>query len=298
MDSKQQAVSYTNQHISLSENDFNELYNMAVSFYTNEIYPISIGYFLKSLLLKPGDLDIQKRLAMCYWKNGQQQLSLEKLDEIVNSHPDNLEVLAEVCDVMIFEMEEREKAPKYLALLMHYSPTNPKVQKMSAWTAENKGQISEAISLYESSMEGDPEDLTTVKNLGKLLIRQKMWDRAIKHYQKALEFHPNEPAFLERMSTLLVTCPDHSFRDPLQGRFYSERAFVHSSSSNVLKISSGRSLSMAYAMLGEKQNANTIIKMTIKIAQQENYSQAHMSELEKMSRQFQQMKEGAVVVYQ
>ncbi len=55
---------------------------------------------------------------------------------------------------------------------------------------------------------------------------------------------------------------------------------------------------MAYAMLGDKQNANYIVKMTIKIAQQENYSQAHMKELENMSSQFQQMEDGAVVIYQ
>jgi hypothetical protein len=125
-----------------------------------------------------------------------------------------------------------------------------------------------------------------------------MWNKSISHYRKALEVHPNEPTFLERMGTLLVTCPDKSLRDPIQGRFFSERAFVNTTSSNVLKISSGRSLSMAYAMLGDKQNANYIVKMTIKIAQQENYSQVHMKELENMSRQFQQMEDGAVVIYQ
>lgn len=298
LDMNQQAVSYTDQHVQLSKSDFNELYNMAMSFYNNEIYPISIRYFLKALLLKPEDNEIQKKLAICYWKNGQEELAVTKLDEIISMNPDNLEVLAEITDVMFFELEERTKSPRYLAMLNFYTPSNPKVQKMSAWTAESKGNFSEAITLYESSMEGDPEDLVTVKNLGKLFIRQQMWTEAISHYRRALEIHPNEPSFLERMATLLITCPDVSLRDPVQGSYYAERAFVHSASSQVLKISSGRCLSMAFAMLGEKQNANIIINMTIKLAQQERYSKAHMAELEKLSRQFQQMEEGVVVVFQ
>jgi hypothetical protein len=51
---------------------------------------------------------------------------------------ENLGVLAEVTDLMLFDLEEREKAPKYLVLLNHFLPSNPKVQKMSAWTVIQK----------------------------------------------------------------------------------------------------------------------------------------------------------------
>jgi tetratricopeptide (TPR) repeat protein len=143
--------------------------------------------------------------------------------------------------------------------------------------------------MYEASFKGDQEDLTTIRYLGNLLIRQLMWDRAMGLYREALEYHPNDPFLLERLGTLLVTCPDPTLRNIKEGKDYSERAFIHTTSRSITLISAGRSLALAYAELGDKQNARSIINMTINIARAENISQAYQQELENISQGIQSL---------
>jgi len=289
MDLNDQAIAYADRHISLSLNDFNELYNTGMSFFQKELYPESLKYLTRALELNPGDLDIQKRLAICLWHMGEMQKSYYIFDQIIEKNPDNLDVLADVADILFFDLEERDRAIGYLTLLEHFRPSNPKVQKMAAWMDANNEKIPEAIDLYESSFKSAPEDLTTIKNLGTLLIEQKMWKKSISHYREALEYHPNEAYFLERLGTLLVTCPDTSLRNIMEGREYSERAFIHTTGRSLITISAGRSLALAYSMLGDKHNASAIINLTINVARRAKFSPANMEVLENLSRQIQQM---------
>ena len=125
-----QAVSYIDQHIILSQNDFHELYEMGKSFFNKELYPHSMKYWLKALELTPEDTDIQMKLAMCYWHMGEQQKSLDILDETLARNPDNLDLLADVADMMFFNLGESKKANGFFAIVEHYVPSHPKVQKM------------------------------------------------------------------------------------------------------------------------------------------------------------------------
>ena len=158
---------------------------------------------------------------------------------------------------------------------------------MSAGIAEQAGNYKEAIRLYESSFNKDPEDLSTIRFLGNLLFRQKMWEKYIKHFRTALEYHPNDPYLLERLGTMLVSCPDPGWRNTLEGRDYSERAFIHTTSRSITLVSAGRSLALAYAELGDKQNATTVIRMTINIARRDNISESYQKDLENISRRIQ-----------
>jgi hypothetical protein len=131
-----------------------------------------------------------------------------------------------------------------------------------------------------------------------LLTGQRNWNKSIKTYRAALDVYPNDPYFLERLGTLLIVCPDPSLKNPEEGKMYAERAFLHTSSTSLTKISSGRNLALAYVMLGDKQNATRVIDMTIQLAKSENYAQENVAELEQVSAQIQAMKEGAVVLTQ
>jgi tetratricopeptide (TPR) repeat protein len=170
--------------------------------------------------------------------------------------------------------------------LKRLAPAQPEVLKMSGGQAEKNGDIDGAIRLYEQSLKGNPEDLTTIRHLGDLLIRQKMWDKAIGHYREYLTYHANEPYLLERLGTLLVTCPDPDLRNIKEGKEYSERAFIHTTSRSITLISAGRSLAIADAALGDLQGARQVIGMTINLARRENLSSAYLSELESIASRF------------
>lgn len=209
------------------------------------------------------------------------------LDELLQENGDDPDVLADIADILFFNLRDREKALSYLARLERVVPAHPKVQKISAGLAEEQGKYREAIRLYESSFRGDPEDLTTIKYLGNLLYDQKLYERSISHYREALGYHPNDPYFMEKLGTLLVACPDTSLRNYQEGREYLERAFIHVSSRPNTLVSAGRSLAWTYAKLGDKENAVSTITQTINIGRLENVSASYLAELEDLLRTFQ-----------
>ena len=291
LDLDEQAAAYTDQHLSYFQENFTEMNNMGILFFQKGLYPQSMKYFIRALDLKPQDADIQKSLAICYWTNGDKQKTNEILNELVKLNQDNPELLTDVTSIL-FDLGEDDLALGYLNSLKLRWPDHPKVQKMAAGLAEKAGNYQDAIALYESSFINDREDLSTIRYLGNVLVKQQMWDEYILHLRTALEYHPNDPYLLEKLGTILVTCPDPEWRNTNEGRDYSERAFIHTESRSITLISAGRSLALAYATLGDKQNASSIIHMTLNIARRENISPSFQKELESIAQRIQTLDNG------
>jgi hypothetical protein len=117
-------------------------------------------------------------------------------------------------------------------------------------------------------------------------MKMKMWNRAIEHFRKSLGFHPNEPYLLERLGTLLVSCPDKTLRNVREGLEYSERAFIHTGSHSSTLISAGRSLAVAYAASGDRGNSAMVMQKTIQAARRENLPAETIAELERLLQHF------------
>jgi len=287
----EQAAAYTDRHLRYFQDNFTEMNNMGILFFQKGLYPQSMKYLTRALDLKPQDADIQKSLAICYWTMGDKQKTHEILNGLVELNQDKPKLLADITSIL-FDLGEDELALGYLNKLKQQWPNNPKVQKMSAGLAEKAGNYQDAIALYESSFVNDPEDLSTIRYLGNVLVKEKMWDEYIRHLRSALEYHPNDPYLLERLGTILVTCPDPAWRNTNEGRDYSERAFIHTASHSMILISAGRSLALAYASLGDKQNAYSIINMTLNIARRDGISQSYQKELESIAKRIQTLDNG------
>mgnify|MGYP001822715681 CR=1 FL=1 len=217
---------------------------------------------------------------------GEREKSKEILDALVIENWDNPDVLAKVMNLR-YDLGEEESASAYLNMLKQLSPEHPNVLKMEGVLAEKTGNFQEAIALYVASMKKDPEDMSVIRNLAQVFYRQKMWDQYIGHLRTALEHHPNDPYLLERLGSILVTCPDPAWRNTREGRDYSERAFIHTDSRSMTLVSAGRSLALAYAELGDKQNAWSVINMTLNVARRENVSPGYQDELTEIARRIQ-----------
>jgi len=289
MNLDEKAIALTDKHISYFQESYTDLHKTGTLFYLNGLYPQSMKYLTRALELEPENVDVQKQLAICFWSLGDKQKSNDLLNELIEKNQDNPDVLADIVSLVFFNLRESDKAIGYLARLKQLSPSHPKVQKVSAGIAEENGKIQEAITLYESSFRGDPEDVNTIKYLGSLLYKQEMWGKSIIHYRKALEYHPNEPYFLERLGTYLAGSPDTALRNITEGIEYLERAFDHMSSPPNILVSAGRSLAWAYAKTDDKRNAFTTINQTILIGRNENMSPSYMAELENLYRAIQAM---------
>jgi tetratricopeptide (TPR) repeat protein len=282
----EQASSLIDQHLDHYRDNFTEMNNMGILFFQKRMYPQSMKYLTRALELKPQDPEILKSLAVAYWTMGEQQKSREIMDGMALDHWNDPDVLAGLATLR-FDLGEPEKAMAYLSRLKQILPEHPQVQKLMGVMAEKEGHVQKAIAWYESFLKRDPEDMSTTRNLTNLLIRQQMWDRTISHLRTALEHHPNDPYLLERLGTLLVTCPDPALRNTQEGRYFSERAFIHTDSRSLTLVSAGRSLALAYAELGDQQNAWNIINMTLNVARGNQISPPQVKELQSIARRIQ-----------
>jgi tetratricopeptide (TPR) repeat protein len=282
------AIALTDKQINLFHDDYSEIKNTGVFFYQKGIYQQAVKYWTRALELKPGEVTIQDYLAKSLWAVGEKQKSLDILNEMSENNQENVDVMANVADIL-FQFGQKEKAAATLAILQNVAPNHPKVLKMLGETAENNGEPAKAISLYEKSFKGDPIETQTIRNLSDILKRQKMWGKYIGLYQKVLEFHPNNPDYLARLGEMFITCPDASFRNMEGGKEFLERAFTHYNCPPDILVSAGSQLAYAYSMLGDKQKAITTVSQTINIARRQNIPASQQAKLETMLRAFQQM---------
>lgn len=279
------ALPYLDQHINYFKSDFNELKNVGDLLYSKGFYPQAMNYYSSAIKLKPSDSQAQSCIVICLSREGRKEEALSMENDILEKNKTDPSVIADGVTLLL-NLGEKEKAVMWLSILKKLSPSFTKGQQLTGMLAEQDGNWKQALVSYSSAFNSDPSDLTTVRLLGNLLIRQKLWERAIGHYRKSLESHPNEPYILERLGTLLVTCIDSKLRDVAQGRDLCERAFIHTASHSVTLISAGRSLAIAYALLGDKRNAVIVIKMTINLARGENVPASYQDDLRNLLQKF------------
>ena len=273
------ALPLFDRHLKYFSDDINEIRTVADLCMQRGLYAQALKYYSQASKLLPEDIDLQLSIIICLGNEGMKQEAVESITSLIEKNRSNLKVYIYRVYLMIL-IQDKEKALSYLAELQKRFPYDPKVLQLSGQAAEQDGNYVKALDLYELSFKGNPEDWTTARGMGDLLMKQEMWERSIKHYRKTLEYFPNEPYALERLGTLLVMCPDTNLRNIEEGREYSERAFLNKSSQPMTVISAGRCLSESYAALGDKGNAYKYLSITIRTARNENVPQDILENLE------------------
>lgn len=282
------AIALTDNHLKLFWENFAEIKNTGMFFYQKGIYPQAAKYWIRALELKPGETLIQEYLAKCLWAIGDKQKSSELLNTIIEKNKDNPDVIADVT-VLLIQFGLKDEAVENLDRLKKLAPSNPKVQKISGEIAQANGETQKAITFFESAFRGDPNDVETIKNLGVLYQKQQMWDKYIKLYTTANEYHPNNPDFLARLGEVLISCPVLSLQNIEEGKYYCERAFTYYNCPPDIIVAAGSHLAYAYSLLGDKQKAITTISQTINIGRRQNIPASQQAKLEEMLMVFRNM---------
>lgn len=280
-----QAVPYLDRHFNHFLQDPVELRSVAELLFTKGFYGQSLTYYTQVQKIKPDDVSVQAGIVLCLWKGGQQQKALSMTTEMLGKNKSNTSYLSEGVN-LLFSLGQYEKAAPWLIRLKERIPSDPKVQKLLGMQAEHDGNLPVAALYYESSFDGNPKDITTIRYLIIALVKQGKWEKSINYLKKALEHHPNDPYLLERLGTLLVSCPELSLRNIPEGKQFSERAFIHTASHSSTLISSGRSLAVAYEALGDRQNAYKIMNMTVNLARRNGVPADLQAELEKLLKSY------------
>jgi len=287
MGDAQQIIPFLEQHLKYYKDDQNEIKEVADLLDEDGAYSQALVYYQQAVKLNPNDMELQSSLVMALFKAGMKENSLDYMNKLLEKDKSNIEVLSNGVYILL-TMGENQKADAYMAELNRLAPSKPKVQQLAGMIAEREGKLTLALELYEKSFKGDPADLATIEMLGKILFRQKLWEKSVTLYRKALETHPNEPYLLDRLGALLIGCPDAKLRNIDDGIEYAERALNHKASSTEIILTSGTSLAQGYASIGDKKTAAAYLNSVIELAQNNNAPQEYLADLGRKLREINQ----------
>ena len=256
-----EALSYLDRHFSYFSSEGAELMDFTDMLYDKGLFRESMKYFEQVKKLMPQNSE----LALWLFDSNKKEEATNLLNEQLKKDPKNIKILADVSR-MLLNLGDNDLVNKYMENIRLLSPGSIELSKLAGEIAERQGKPKEAIANYEAVIKADPKDLITIENLSGLYIGEKMWLEAITLFKSSLEFLPNEPILLEEFGRLLIACPDPGLKDVNLGREFSERAFINFRSTIKTKLSAGRTLATAYALLGDKKNASKFMHETLNLA--------------------------------
>jgi tetratricopeptide (TPR) repeat protein len=275
------ALKYLNRHIWYFGKDFNELMHVADLLYSKGFTSQAMMYFNTAKKLDP----INPSLTLWLAERGMTKDAIILLDQQLKEQPENIRTLVVAADILL-NLGLKERAKDNFASLKRLAPMSPEVKMLAGTIIEKDGDINGSLMIYEEIFRNNPKDLVIAKYLANFYIRNNMVEKAITHFKCSLNNFPNDPFFLEGLGRILIFCPDQKLRDLRDGMEYSERAYNNFRSSFATKISAGRNMAIAYAELGNKEKAFTILNNTINLARKSNASSDYLHSLENLLKQF------------
>lgn len=278
MNSGKKALPYLDKNRENFSDNFNEMVDVGNLLYGNGFYQEAIPYFAQSVKLKPESTAQVENYALSYWKASQKDSAMQVMNRLCQRHKTDPEVLAGEIDFLL-QSGDKNQASSYLAKLRQVAPTHAKTCKYSGIQLQSEGNQQAAEQNYEASFKKDPTDLDVIQKLGDMFIERREWGKAISLFRNALKVHPNDSHVLERLATLLISCPDPKLHNIPEGLDYAGRTFYHIASTLNTLMAAGKDLTIGYAMLGDYQKAQYFIRITINIAKSQKVSPDYLNTL-------------------
>jgi tetratricopeptide (TPR) repeat protein len=278
MNKGEKALPLLDKNLNNFKDSYSEMSETSSLLYIKGYYQQALPYFEQTMKLAPDSIVILKNYALCFWKDNKKDQALALMDKIYAQNKSRLEILVNEVEFMLY-IKDREKAKAFLNKARQIQPKNAMVLRLAATITEMDGNKSAAIPLFEAAYQSDPTDLETTKKLGSFYIEQRQWEKAISLFRNSLKYHPNESVFLEKLGTLLISCPDPKLQNIPEGLELSERSYFHVSSTPETLLSVAKNLALGSAMTGDYQTAASYIHIAINIAKSNKVSKAYMDGL-------------------
>ena len=146
----------------------------------HELFYNASTYLLKSRV----ERNVSSRLQSCYWGL-----------KLIPGHPAFLEVEAEcffLSERALNEGQAEEVIEGMSILLQHY-PDCAAAWLIKSWALKYKNEMKGALDAAEKAVQHAPYNWRAQNNLGLLLMKLRQTDRAVAHYNRAIQLIPNEP---------------------------------------------------------------------------------------------------------
>ncbi len=132
------------------------------------------------------DKDVVYYYTRSLWKPGNKEETLDKIKDILDEHPDFIE-LQSLYIQYLAELERDDEAIKTAEELVEKYPSNVDVRFLLAQILSKVGRHEEAIQEYEKVLDNNPDDAAVIVRIAEAFFKNKNYEKSEYFIRKYLE---------------------------------------------------------------------------------------------------------------
>lgn len=140
----------------------------------------------EALRQKPADFDTRRQLAETMWTSGRRAEAVNIYSELYSQQPKNAK-LAERLAVMLWEIDQHNKAANLAAIVLQSIPQSKEAGLIKARMEVVEGKLDEGLVSYLQLSQLAEDDFTIATELGQLHLRRGHPDRACLVFHGAMQ---------------------------------------------------------------------------------------------------------------
>lgn len=161
----------------------------------------AIGHYEKALSLDANDPEAKEALGFAYQRAGRMDDAVDLFLGILDEDPNRLSSI----QYLAVAYEQQEKKPEAFMLYQKAFVTDPTIagleEKLTNLSLDLK-QYEQAYAFTRRQVDRDSTNIELKRKLAYFHYKMESWDRAVEHYQKLVDEHPEDPGRLGDMQLL------------------------------------------------------------------------------------------------
>jgi superkiller protein 3 len=190
---------------------------------------------------------------------------MDHFTKAIEIKPDEASVLDNLASALLQKGNLDEAIVLYQKAL-ELKPAQASIHYNLANALLARGEIDHAVTEYESTLAINPNHTDAQNNLGAVLFQQGKLEQAIDHYQKALEINPQDVRAEANLAWAMATSPQSTIRKTLSVKLAVDaNQATGGVNPRILRI-----LAAAYAQNGEFSEAVETGQRAVQLATEQN----------------------------
>jgi tetratricopeptide (TPR) repeat protein len=226
----------------------------------------AVAHYRKALDLDPAAIPVHNSLGLALMQQGHVDEAMAEYQKVLERQPGNTDALGNLADALLAKRQPDEAIVLYRKIL-EIAPANTDVLGNLGNAFLLKGQTDDAIACFQQVLTAQPENANARVNLGNALVREHHLPEAITQYRRVLDKDPDNIPALYRLSRILATSSDPTFRNGPWAVQLMEHANHLSNDRDPVTLAM---LAGAYAEIGKFPDAIAAVQRAIALAAQNN----------------------------
>jgi tetratricopeptide (TPR) repeat protein len=178
----------------MDENDLKEFYNKGLLAFEKQNYDYAIEIFSQIISVQYDHLEARRYLHLSLQKKaGSSRASLaSSINKVFLSMQAN----------NMLKKDNIQGSLEILEKIIASNPNDPETLKKIADIFYKKGMLPHAINNLEEARSANPKDIDTLKRLGELYVKREDYQNAKAIYESALKINPNDTEVLKSFKNL------------------------------------------------------------------------------------------------